>query len=146
MIITNPNRTVQLIKELVDVWDASVKATHTFIEDKDRISLRPFVEEALRVIDQLIVVYKNRKPVGFMGMEQQKVEMLFLDPVCIGQGIGKMLITKAIYEYGILYVDVNEQNPNAVNFYKRAGFVVFERKELDDMGNPFPILKMRLYI
>ena len=111
MIITNPNRTVQLIKELVDVWDASVKATHTFIEDKDRISLRPFV-----------------------------------DPVCIGQGIGKMLITKAIYEYGILYVDVNEQNPNAANFYKRAGFVVFERKELDDMGNPFPILKMRLYI
>ena len=144
MFIENPDRTEQLIKELVVIWEASVKATHIFLKEEERISLRPYVQEALKEIDQLIVVYQGEKPLGFMGIENQKVEMLFLEPACIGQGIGKKLITKAIEEYGVSYVDVNEQNPHAADFYKRAGFVVFERTEKDEMGNPFPILKMKL--
>ena len=142
MFIENPGRTEQLIKELVVIWEASVRETHTFLKEEDRISLRPYVQEALKEIDQLIVAYQGEKPVGFMGIENQKVEMLFLEPACIG--IGKKLITKAIEEYGVLYVDVNEQNPHAADFYKRAGFVGFERTEKDEMGNPFPILKMKL--
>lgn len=144
MIVQNPHRTAQLIKELIAIWEASVIATHTFLKEKDRISLLPFVEQSLQEIDQLIVVYKSDKPVGFMGIAEQKVEMLFLEPDCIGQGIGKMLITKAVLEYEVSYVDVNEQNSHATDFYKHAGFRVFERTEWDGLGNPFPILKMKL--
>lgn len=70
--------------------------------------------------------------------------MLFLEPACIGKGIGKNLVTKAIHEHEVSYVDVNEQNPHAVDFYKRFGFVVYERTEFDEQGNSFPILKMKL--
>lgn len=79
-----------------------------------------------------------------MGIAQRKVEMLFLNPTFIGKGIGKRLITKAIHEYEVLYVDVNEQNPHAVDFYKSFGYMVFERTEFDEQCRPFPILKMKL--
>lgn len=144
MIVENPIRTEQLIVELAAVWEASVKATHTFLNEKDVIALHPFVETGVREIDNLIVAYKNHKPIGFMGIAQGKVEMLFLEPAYIGKGIGKSLISKAIHEYAVSYVDVNEQNPHAVDFYKRSGFVVFERAEFDEQGNPYPILKMKL--
>ncbi|WP_440896556.1 GNAT family N-acetyltransferase [Amphibacillus sp. Q70] len=143
MLVENPNRTDQLIGELTTVWEGSVKATHTFLTEKDIIGLKPFVEIGIREIDHLIVTYDDHHPIGFMGIAQEKVEMLFLRPECIGKGIGKKLITRAIHEYGVVYVDVNEQNPHAVDFYKRVGFKVFERTEFDEQGNPFPILKMK---
>ncbi|WP_310605469.1 GNAT family N-acetyltransferase [Anaerosporobacter sp.] len=143
MLIEIKDRTKTLITELVAVWDASVKATHTFLGEKDVIALRPFVETGLEEIDKLVVAYDNHKAVGFMGIAQGKVEMLFLEPTYIGKGIGKNLMLKAIDEYTVSYVDVNEQNPHAVVFYKSFGFEVFERTEVDEQGNPFPILKLR---
>ena len=41
-------------------------------------------------------------------------------------------------------MDVNEQNEQAVGFYEHYGFEVFDRSETDGMGDPFPILHMRL--
>lgn len=49
----------------------------------------------------------------------------------------------AISQYGVRYVDVNEQNPQAIGFYEHIGFEVFERTEFDEQDNPFPILKMK---
>ena len=43
----------------------------------------------------------------------------------------------------VKYVDVNEQNPQAVGFYNHMGFKVFKKSELDEQGNPFPILHMK---
>jgi len=144
MLIENLDRTEALISELTALWETSVRATHSFLKEENIIELMPYVEIGLKGIEHLIVAYENQKIVGFMGIEQEKIEMLFLEPTYIGKGIGKNLITKAIEEYGVLYVDVNEQNPHAADFYKKAGFEVFERTELDEQGNPFPILKMKL--
>lgn len=44
----------------------------------------------------------------------------------------------------IKYVDVNEQNVQGVGFYTHKGFDIFKRSELDEQGNPFPILHMKL--
>jgi putative acetyltransferase len=38
---------------------------------------------------------------------------------------------------------VNEQNPEAVAFYRSPGFEVVGRSPLDPSGKPFPILHMR---
>jgi len=40
-------------------------------------------------------------------------------------------------------VDVNEQNQQAVGFYRRLGFEVEGRSEVDSMGKPFPLLHLR---
>lgn len=143
MFMENPSRTDALIEQLTAVWESSVKATHTFLSEEDISSLRPIVKSALLQIVKLIVAYEMNQVVGFMGIAQEKLEMLFLEPNCIGKGIGKAFIRKAKEEYSVKYVDVNEQNPHGVEFYKHAGFTVFERTEWDDQGNPFPILKMK---
>lgn len=46
-------------------------------------------------------------------------------------------------DLNVEYVDVNEQNPDAVKFYERMGFRTFHRDASDDQGNPFPILRMK---
>lgn len=89
-------------------------------------------------------VTDDQKLAGFIGVAGNKVEMLFLDPDFIGQGIGKLLIAFAIDELKATEVDVNEENTNAVRFYNKFGFATYERTPKDSEGKDYPILKMRL--
>ncbi|MNC50660.1 putative N-acetyltransferase YjaB [compost metagenome] len=91
-----------------------------------------------------MVAEKNGNPTGFMGIAAGKIEMLFLSPDYAGQGTGRRLVELAVRTHNVRYVDVNEQNPKARGFYEHMGFEVVERLALDEQGNPFPILKMRL--
>ena len=38
---------------------------------------------------------------------------------------------------------VNEQNPLAKSFYEHMEFYVYKRTDLDEQGNPYPILYMK---
>ena len=100
-------------------------------------------KSALQQIETLWVVQDGELPVGFMGVQEQKIEMLFLHPDYFRKGIGKMLVERAFSELKVEYVDVNEQNPSATRFYERMGFKTFKRNECDSEGNPFPILEMK---
>ena len=143
MILINPCRTVILTDTLTALWKASVLASHYFLTAEDINRLVPFVKRGLGEIETLLVAYSGEKPVGFSGLAGNKIEMLFVAPDHFGKGTGKELVTLAIREYNVQYVDVNEQNPGAAGFYRRMGFTVFERCKWDEQGNPFPILKMK---
>lgn len=145
MITINPERTDRLIDALTALWEASVRATHHFLTEGDIRSLVPFVRAGLLGVETLAVVWDGPAPVAFMGIEAEKITMLFVAPGCFGQGIGRKLAELGIVRYGVRYVDVNEQNPQALGFYRCLGFEVFERTELDGQGNPFPLLKMKLH-
>ena len=75
-------------------------------------------------------------------IDENKIEMLFVRDRQRGKGIGKMLMEYAISKLNVKYVDVNEDNIQGVGFYKHIGFEVFKRSDLDDHGDPFPILHM----
>ena len=137
-------RPPELIEALVEVWRHSVETTHTFLSEGDIHGLAPLVKEGLEQITVLVVTGEAGTPAGFMGIADGKIEMLFLSPDYAGQGNGRRLVEEAIRIYGVRYVDVNEQNPNARGFYEHMGFEVVERLPLDEQGNPFPILKMQL--
>lgn len=79
-----------------------------------------------------------------MGIEDGKLEMLFLLPEKRGMGIGRKLIEYGIKNYSINELTVNEQNLQAKGFYKHLGFRVYKRSETDEQGKPFPVLYMRL--
>ncbi|GFI62348.1 putative N-acetyltransferase YjaB [Clostridiales bacterium] len=79
-----------------------------------------------------------------MGVENGRLEMLFLSPSERGKGLGKQLLQCGIQNYGVLDVTVNEQNPQAVGFYKYWGFETYKRTDYDEEGNPYPLLYMRL--
>jgi putative acetyltransferase len=129
---------------VVEVWEASVRATHHFVSESDIEIFRPLVFDELPHTDLASVRDANDLVVGFIGIAEGKVEMLFIHPDYRGQGIGRILLNYAITERGATTVDVNEQNDQALGFYLRMGFEVVDRSELDSNGKPYPLLHMRL--
>jgi putative acetyltransferase len=130
---------------LVELWERSVRATHTFLTEADIAALRPPVEEILHgdALD-LWVLADGDVPIGFMGLAEDDVAALFLEPARRGQGGGRQLVAHGqALRGGELTVDVNEQNPAARGFYEALGFRVVGRSPLDDGGRPFPLLHMR---
>ena len=106
---------------------------------------RKFVLQAIVEIGHLIVVKgEDQLPIAFMGIENRKLEMLFIINHERKQGLGKQLINYGIENYHINELVVNEQNHNARGFYEHMGFKVYKRSEWDEQGNPYPILYMRL--
>ena len=129
--------------KLLVIWESSVRATHNFLSDPEINNIKKYVPHALRRVSHLIVAYDENEPVAFMGINDLKLEMLFVDANQRGNGIGKALITYGIHNLDINELAVNEQNPGARSFYEHMGFKAVERSEFDDQGNPYPILIMK---
>lgn len=129
---------------MLEVWEASVRATHHFLSEADVAFFKPLVPEAFLQVSELVCVRDGEgSVVGFLGTAEGKIEMLFLDPAWRGKGIGRRLLTHAVEGLGATTVDVNEQNEQAVGFYLRMGFEVEGRSDLDGLGKPFPLLHLR---
>ncbi|MGY3794875.1 acetyltransferase [Aquimarina sp. 433] len=132
-------------QEVVEVWESSVRATHHFLKEEDIIYFRPLILNTyLDAVTLRCIRNENKKIVGFLGVAEQNLEMLFIDPNYRGKKIGKTLLEYSIDQMEVIKVDVNEQNEQAVGFYKHEGFEVIGRSELDGTGKPYPILHMEL--
>ncbi|MCD6063174.1 MAG: GCN5-related N-acetyltransferase [Flavipsychrobacter sp.] len=131
---------------LLELWESSVRDTHTFLEEKDIQFLKTLIsdKQLFDMVELTCIKVDNGVIAGFMGVSADNLEMLFIDPEFRNMGIGKTLLLHAIETVGVKRVDVNEQNPQAVGFYERFGFKAVSRSEMDGMGLPFPILHMEL--
>lgn len=144
-IIKVEDRNRKLIEILLNIWEDSVRATHLFLASKDIDKIKEYVPQALENVEKLVVLENDASElVAFMGVQDKKIEMLFIKNSERGKGLGKQLIKYGIKKYGINEVAVNEQNPMAKGFYEHVGFRVYKRTELDEQGEPFPILYMKL--
>lgn len=133
-----------MIQKLLDVWESSVKATHLFLSVDEINNIKQYVPQAIKDVSILVIAEnKNGNPVGFMGVDDKRLEMLFVLDKYRGQGIGKQLLQYGIENYSINELTVNEQNPHAKGFYEHMGFEVYKRTELDEQGNPYPLLYMK---
>ncbi len=138
-------RTPRLIEALTAVWEHSVRATHHFLSESEILRIRAYVPQAVGGVAQLVAAENQAgEPVGFMGVENGRLEMLFLAPEARGCGLGGRLLRCGMEQYGVREVTVNEQNPQAVDFYAHFGFRTYRRTERDEEGGPYPLLYMRL--
>ena len=130
--------------ELVQLWEDSVRATHDFLPEGYILLLREHVLR--RYLDAVMLICcKDRQRIcGFAGVANGRVDMLFVAPAYRGQGVGKRLLRYAINELNAECLDVNEQNPQALGFYLHEGFEVIGRSATDGLGQPYPLLHMRL--
>ena len=139
------NRTSLLVGQLLDIWEKSVRATHLFLSGEEIEEIKKFVPTALTAVPHLIVETDTEgTPIAFMGIDDRKLEMLFIAPEERGKGLGRKLLEHGIEKYSVKELVVNEQNPQARGFYEHMGFQVRERSELDEQGNPYPILFMEI--
>jgi putative acetyltransferase len=132
-------------ERVVEVWEASVRATHHFVSEADINIFRPLVREEVQSVPVDCMRDDQGAVVGFMIVAEGKVEALFIHPDWRGQGIGRRLFQHAIDNLGAIEVDVNEQNEQAVGFYLRMGFEIVGRSEDDGNGKPYPLLHMHLH-
>ena len=129
--------------ELTELWEASVRQTHTFLAPGDIELYRQMIQE--KMFPSCTVVYMkddDGRISSFVGVSGDKIEMLFTLPKHFGKGLGKRLFWHAVCEMGANKLDVNEQNVEAVNFYMRQGCKVVARSPRDDAGHPYPILHL----
>ncbi|WP_295159977.1 GNAT family N-acetyltransferase [uncultured Brachyspira sp.] len=108
------NREPELIDKLYILWEKYVRETHLFLNENDIISISKYIKPALIQIKHLIIAEDNNTAIGMMGIENNKLEILFLDTNYTGKGIGRKLTEYAINNY------------------------------YDEQDNHFPILYMRL--
>lgn len=137
--------TPSLTEQLIVVWEKSIRATHLFLSEDEIEEIKKYVPQALNNIAHLIIAEETGgSPVAFMGIEKQKLEMLFITPEERGKGLGKRLIQYGIENYTVNELAVNEQNPLAKGFYEHMGFHVYKQTDHDEQGNPYPLLYMKL--
>lgn len=148
-----PNKTYNITSvepeehdDLLDLWEASVRATHHFLKEENILFFKQTIHEHkyFELVELTCIRSENDSILGFSGIIDDSLEMLFIHPDAIGKGIGKALLKHVIETKKIHKVDVNEQNARAVDFYLHHGFKVISRSELDGTGKPFPILHLEL--
>ena len=126
-IIEITERNSAWIEKLLDIWETSVKATHSFLSGGEIEAIKQYVPQALKEIPHLVVAEdETGEPVGFMGVADQMLEMLFVSAKERGKGIGKQLLEHGMDKYSVKKLAVNEQNPLAKGFYEHMGFAVYQ--------------------
>ncbi|MBJ9977785.1 GNAT family N-acetyltransferase [Pseudomonas sp. S75] len=131
--------------ELAQVWESAVRATHDFLPEPYILLLRDHVLG--RYLDAVMLVCCREacgRILGFVGVAGGRVDMLFVGAEHRGQGVGRKLLRHAIEVLGADRLDVNEQNAQALGFYRHEGFEITGRCETDGLGQPYPLLHLQL--
>ncbi|MEO0688949.1 MAG: acetyltransferase [Pseudomonadota bacterium] len=129
-------------ERVIEIWRAAVDATHDFLKPEDRIALDELICGFLPAAPLELAVDAHDRPLAFMLVEDDHMEALFVDPQCRGTGLGSLLVQHALAASTMLTTDVNEQNPQAIGFYKRLGFKEAGRSALDGQGRPYPLIHL----
>lgn len=128
---------------LVAIWRSSVEATHQFLTAADIDDLERRMTRQYLPAVEITVAQAGQGLVGFSGIADGKLEMLFIDAAARGHGAGSALLRQAVAAHPALRVDVNEQNPEAVGFYLHHGLHIVGYSPTDGEGRPFPLLQLQ---
>lgn len=130
-------------ERVVEIWCNAVDATHDFLSAADRVAIEEQVRGFLPDAPLTLAVDSDDRPLGFMLVDDGHMEALFIDPAVRGSGVGRTLVAHALVETPALTTDVNEQNDQAVGFYKHMGFAETGRSAQDSDGRPYPLIHLR---
>ena len=111
------------IDKVADIWLDTHRKAHYFIPAqywKDNFEL---VKELL--LQATVYVYEeNREIQGFIGLNDEYIEGIFVSDEMQSQGIGKILLNYAKDTRNKLFLNVYQKNTPAISFYQREGFEI----------------------
>lgn len=132
------------VPRALEIWRAAVDATHGFLSAEDRAAIdRMVAEDFLPHAALWLAVDDADRAQGFLVMDGEMIDALFVDPAAHGRGIGTALVDHALSLAPGALVDASEPASNAVPFYEARGFVRTGRSEYDPQGRPYPVIHFR---
>ena len=92
----------------------------------------PALMKAYQESQEQFYVYDDGAVKGFIKIENQEIQKLFVEPVLQGKGIGGKLLKFALAEKNARFLWALEKNARALAFYERHGFHPTGEKKLED--------------
>ena len=131
------------VPRALEIWRTAVDLTHGFLTPQDRAEIDVMVaEEFLPKAELWLAMNGDDYPIGFLVMDGDMIDALFIDPAFHGQGFGTALLDHALTLSPDATVDASEQATNALPFYLSRGFRIVGRSETDGQGRPYPLIHL----
>ena len=111
------------IDEVMEIWKNENIRTHNFISKEYWKNNYEYVKDILPNAD-IDVYIMNENIVGFIGVDNDYIEGIFIDINNQHNGIGTSLLNKIKEEKEKLTLSVYKKNTNAIKFYKKNGFII----------------------
>jgi len=127
----------------LQIWRDAVDATHGFLTSEDRAEIDGMVQQFFAEAELWLVDGEDGRAAGFLIMDEDMIDALFVDPAVHGRGYGTALLNHALTLAPEALVDASEQATNALPFYEARGFVRIGRSETDPQGRPYPLIHLR---
>ena len=127
---------------LMAIWESAVLATHHFLLRDDFDLFKSIIPTTYFPKLKIYTLTTNDQISAFFAVSENNLEMLFVDPINKGIGLGSLAINYIIHQLHIYNVDVNEQNQSAVKFYLNRGYQIIGKSERDGTGKPYPLLHL----
>lgn len=111
------------INKVSDIWlDTNVTA-HSFISSQYWQNNFELVKELL--LQATVYVYEQNQEIqGFIGLNDEYIEGIFVSNEMQSQGIGKILINYVKDKRKKLFLNVYQKNTRAISFYQREDFKI----------------------
>lgn len=126
---------------VMDVWFRASRVGHPFLSENELRQDAEIVRDRYLPSAQMYIYEENGRILGFIGLLDNFIGGLFVDPEVMRHGIGRQLVEYARKIKGPLHVEVYAQNP-AIRFYENCGFEETDRRPLDGQGRPLEIVVM----
>ena len=118
------------INRAADIWLKTNLKAHFFIPEQYWISNYEFVKELLPQTE--VYVYEDDKMIqGFIGINDEYIEGIFVSDEMQSRGIGKILLDYIKDKKDRLQLKVYQKNVRAMSFYQREGFTI-QSEEMDE--------------
>lgn len=111
------------IDEVMEIWKKENIRTHNFISKEYWENNYEYVKDILPNAD-IDVYLLDEHIVGFIGVDNDYIEGIFVDINNQHNGIGTSLLNKIKEEKEKLTLSVYKKNINAIKFYKKNGFII----------------------
>ena len=118
------------INRVADIWLKTNLKAHSFISEQYWTSNYERVKEMLPQAE--VYVYEDDKMIqGFIGINDEYIEGIFVSDEMQSRGIGKILLDYIKDKKDRLQLKVYQKNVRAMSFYQREGFTI-QSEEMDE--------------
>lgn len=121
------SRDENLVNEILGVYEKSIEHLNGVMPKESMEEIKSNTEKMIKNIENLIIVKNDEENIiGFMGCEDENLEMLYLHPDYKNQGIGKELINIAINNHNVNKAHIVKINTDGIDFCRHMGFIPCE--------------------